>query len=1126
MDMLPPQAPPAVTHTQNQETRDAAQRLVEVQDWLLQQNGLLPTPPAATAPADLEPYLAALADFWRMPVPNAPGAPDAPRAAVFASRLAGAMKDEALLRHLDGTLDVRAKDLAASFARSHGQPLPSHVHASELVFGNVAYAGAVIVTDDRAADIALLFSPARGWEAFDSLDALYRDTEARTRRSMAAEESLPGMTADDLDNVVNQAFVTSRPIDGPVFERLVERIVEVQADHATAAWAGADDRTDDAPASAMASGATERAAGLAYDMGLHHYLDIHAIVAARNERLNEAIAKEQLAYLPPDAQAAWRRAKAAYAAEQYTAEATLRRFDVDPVMPLGDFARDRLAAMLADKGITTDPRRIAVDVYPAPVSPVSQALNPIPALGLWLVSPSPDTRLETTTLPELALRNVAPLDGLSLRARSDDGQDLTPQLHPQALPGIIRDLDIAGQYRDYLLGVLDSSPEGQLRHVVSTTLRQKRMRLELEDARLGDHQPDAVRAFRFDRNQRGYEWVRAVLDAPDASTRATVEGHAIVVRQLMYKGEPVKDVLVIAAAQPQAVPNMVIYTPDAPDGRAFREFRDGAAADAEFFYNTRFEQYLIDRLPLDLSEPLPNGAGRRFRIPYGDSLAQWVFSQRDRSGTRTAEPFEERVVAGNFLDALHDASLALASRNLSSFARSTREAQADAMPRLDVEAVGRSVSWFLGRPFQAAWRAYDGVKAGDFAGAFVDGTQAYVASLDYLGAGPLASRAIVPLVGRVSRQSAHLVPLGGRVRSADVIHESRFIAREVSARNASSVDNGIYTIGDGQYIAQGEHMYGVRFDSQRGTWRLHRPGSGPTSYGPPITRDTSGAWIRDESFGLLGGMDRPARRALLDDQQGRHLSAWQLHVAAHTMVRQVGAAETVAIALILRERGRAGLSHVQLQALVRAIARGRAAPGIRPLPANAVQANAAASAPPALEPRPGPSRPPAAPQPAPGRPTVPGESPPQTEPLDLSMRRPVYRNLPEEPALFLRQVEEVAPEQWPDFLWYRSEIPRDSGHRSIILSLSRQPHVLYPGIRLQATTPAGMAASAPPPGQPYHWVQLNMRFLRQDPPFGTPLRVTRITEPAGTYYVLSRPDDRYGSAFYLSLPRGSFIERW
>lgn len=1108
MDMLPPQAPPAITHTENQETRDVAQRLIEAQDWLITQNEQLPEPADSVTAGTLETYLGRLASFWQAPVAGNPGTADLPRSTVFAQRLASVMKDEATLRYLDGTLDERARELALAFARAQGSTLPVHVQAHELVFGQVAYAGAVVLVDDRADDRALLFSPTRGWETFANLDALYKDTEERARRSLATDEMLPGMAADDIGNVIDrESFVTSRAIEGDAFDTLVARIVQVQAAHATAAWAGGD-----APLP------PER--DLTQDMGLHHYLDIRSIVMERNARLHEVIVDEQLARMPDAAQAAWRQARLAYADELKLADATLREFAIGEVRSLDDFASERLGKALAERGINGDPRRMVVDVYPVPASSIDQALNPVPALGMAALRPAAGTLLASPTLLELALQNIAPLDNTLFLARDHDGSDLTPRLPSAALVAMIRGLDVAGHYRDYLLGELDSSAEGQLRRVVSTGLQHKRMRLELEDARLGDYQPDAVMSFRPDRNHRGYEWVRAVLDAPEASKRATVDGHAIIVRQLTYKGEPVKDVLIISTAQPQAVPNMVLYTPNAPDGRAFREFRDGMKANDGFFYNRAFEQYLIDRLPLDVSEPLPNGAGRRFKVPAGSSLAQWVFSSTGKPGTRVAESFDERTVDGNVLDALHEAGISLLSRNLSSLARSTREANADSLPSVDAEAVARSVAWLIGRPFRAAWRAYDDVRAGDHAGAFVAGTEAYVASLDFLGAGPLASRVVVPLVGRISRHSGRLVPLGSRMRSADMIQEPRFVARNVDPTTATSVDNGVYTVGDARYIRQGETMYGVRYDDQLGTWRLRRPDAGPTSYGPPIARDaTTGTWMRNREFGILGGMDNPARRAVIGDEAGRRLSPWQQQVAASVLLRAVGRAETMHIAMTLRTGGRAALLPRHRRALIDALDRARAAPVVRPLPSGATDAAGPGANP--VYPQPGPAT---APVPAhrpatvpashtgPGAPLPPPRwAPPaqvnQVAPLDLSVR-----------------VETLAPAEWPDFVWHYETHPRFrvSYGEGLMFNHLQLPYAPHPGIRVHATQPL-QEFHPPMTGNgllepPLPWVQINLRQMRQQ---AVPrVRLTRVTVSGYTHYVLGGATP----GWWFRLQPGDFLQ--
>src|ERR1700754_1980042 len=124
MDSTPPQAPPAIVSSTRPEAADGLARLASVQSWLSARQQELPLLPAQPIPAGRDAWLAALDAFWQRPVEDAPGAPPVPRVDALATRLASAMRDEAIVRRIDGTLDVAAANLAERFARSLGGDLP------------------------------------------------------------------------------------------------------------------------------------------------------------------------------------------------------------------------------------------------------------------------------------------------------------------------------------------------------------------------------------------------------------------------------------------------------------------------------------------------------------------------------------------------------------------------------------------------------------------------------------------------------------------------------------------------------------------------------------------------------------------------------------------------------------------------------------------------------------------------------------------------------------------------------------------------------------------------------------------------------------------------------------------
>lgn len=92
-----------------------------------------------------------------------------------------------------------------------------------------------------------------------------------------------------------------------------------------------------------------------------------------------------------------------------------------------------------------------------------------------------------------------------------------------------------------------------------------------------------AQSFLPDRLNRGYKWVKALIDHPLPVLRK-IENHEIVANCLLIgstsgarNGYELNNVLVISANSPLPLPNLVLYTPGAPDEQAFKEFSDKAA---------------------------------------------------------------------------------------------------------------------------------------------------------------------------------------------------------------------------------------------------------------------------------------------------------------------------------------------------------------------------------------------------------------------------------------------------------------------------------------------------------------------------------------------------------------------
>ena len=357
---------------------------------------------------------------------------------------------------------------------------------------------------------------------------------------------------------------------------------------------------------------------------------------------------------------------------------------------------------------------------------------------------------------------------------------------------------------DVYLDDLTSGANGSLRKDLAVGLHHALMRLRAEDARLGYVLTEEPSSFRDDHAQRGYQWVKAVLDAPNPGDRAKVEGHDIVASQVMMGGLPVEGIIAIGARQPQSVPTVMLYTPDAPDGRHFREYDTWADAIEHFFHASTNHDYLAQRLP-----------------GLADDIAASTPSRRE--------------IATHLLDAVYDTAIDTARRGApfgstlpTILAAAFREATP---PWRDVEEPAtrsrskRDLLAWMVRTFRKRPRG----------------------PLDVFAGSTLGTAQLTRL--RTSRGLAQ-------------VFDTDFLAHHVRKQGQPD-SRGLYRIDGQTYVAQGEALYGARYDNQIGTIRLQRPGSSPTSYGPAVRRIDGDRWLYDR-IGLLGGGDRPIQEPLVN----------------------------------------------------------------------------------------------------------------------------------------------------------------------------------------------------------------------------------------------------------------------
>jgi len=196
-------------------------------------------------------------------------------------------------------------------------------------------------------------------------------------------------------------------------------------------------------------------------------------------------------------------------------------------------------------------------------------------------------------LDELAVRNVAWFDydyWLTARVTTTDGTALPAELDPHYIKALVRALNVGNSYASYLRTQLIGTSVGTWRLHAHSKVNRARMRAEVAKARYAGH-------LSKDWSERHYQWVQAVLSQPHNALRPRVAGHTVIARQLLIEGNTVQGLLLLASGSPN-VSSFVLYTPDAPDRRAWRSFSGPRALLRLLRDKPPLRTYLAQRLPL------------------------------------------------------------------------------------------------------------------------------------------------------------------------------------------------------------------------------------------------------------------------------------------------------------------------------------------------------------------------------------------------------------------------------------------------------------------------------------------------------------------------------------------------
>ncbi|MEA5672461.1 DUF6543 domain-containing protein [Pseudomonas sp. MH2] len=253
-------------------------------------------------------------------------------------------------------------------------------------------------------------------------------------------------------------------------------------------------------------------------------------------------------------------------------------------------------AMRQQYQFDADPLELHVTVTMArqrgPVLHPGLATGYIPAASRPQVGDTVELVSQSYSLDQLAMLNVSWLDvdyWLTARVHRADGSPVT-QITPAQIKQMVRALDVGESYSRYLRTHLLESPTAKWRRDSYADISRARMRAEAAKARYAGH-------YLEDAFERGYLWTSTVLDHPDSEQRKALKVMRLSVRQLSIDGHTVQGVMLITPENAGMV-RFLVYTPDAPDRRAWREFRNPRHMLRTLREKPALRDYVKERMPL------------------------------------------------------------------------------------------------------------------------------------------------------------------------------------------------------------------------------------------------------------------------------------------------------------------------------------------------------------------------------------------------------------------------------------------------------------------------------------------------------------------------------------------------
>ncbi|HEX8543670.1 MAG TPA: DUF6543 domain-containing protein [Pseudomonas sp.] len=494
---------------------------------------------------------------------------------------------------------------------------------------------------------------------------------------------------------------------------------------------------------------------------------------------------------------------------------------------LREFAREKLREELKAKlGLELDPNEIFIRTIH------SEWVNGIPDYTVknGILIPDTSKLINTYTLrslPQLCVENIGFAEvsfWLTGQVVDKHGMSIN-RLGRSSIYDIVQSLNLGATYATYVNSLLLTSPGGEWCRERYAQVMQAQMRLDAIEAKMaGD--------FLFHRADRGYKWVQAVVEHPvDDENRPLIEGHRIEIRRLMVNRFVLRGLFVIGSSSSQSVPNVVIYTPQAPDGVCFRELKGIGELTSRLLQNPSFLDYLTNVSGVGFVNELnkSNKSDKyKLRIETDPCTGDFYHAQYDGEVERVINAIDKQT---NTNGEAHWQSALDFGRAAGKVVLDVGLQFAPFKIRLPIAAI-RSISYLI--------QARDGE----------DYLKHILVAANYLVDGLPTPKAPAGLKTKpVNAIPSHLTSLDPKKNVPRMPGGLKLRTNGVFTGVYERVNPGARS---SFYIVQDGKTYLIRYDSEFSTWRLIDPRRPDAYYQMPI-RFRGGRWSYNNTIGLMGG---------------------------------------------------------------------------------------------------------------------------------------------------------------------------------------------------------------------------------------------------------------------------------